>query len=166
MRRIPYEDVVLIGAAVGLDVRLRDYPGPDAVVDAGQVKVLRRLRSIVPAGVDMPLEVGLPGLGEQRAWDTVLRGLTPAERGGLTELPVDVETRLIDGQGQLRRISLKCRDGGHEAVLIVVADTHQNRRAVGELAPLLATGFPVSARAALAAIRAGRHPGGSALVFI
>lgn len=164
--RIAYLDLVLIGAVLGRDVRMREYPGPDPTLDAGQLAVYRRLRTLVPAAVAMPVEVGLAGLGEQRAWDTLLRGLEPPGPGERTDLPADIATRFVDAQAQLRRLLLKQRDAGAPAVLLVVADTHLNRRALREAAPLLATDFPVSPRAALAALRAGRHPGGSAVICI
>jgi transcriptional regulator with XRE-family HTH domain len=166
LRRIAYEDLVLVGAVVGRDIRMREFPGPDPTLDAGQLAVYRRLRAIVPEQVAMPVEVGLPMAGDQRAWDTVLRGLEPEAALAATDLPADISTRFIDAQGQLRRVLLKRRDGGHASVLVVVADTHRNRRALREAAPLLATDFPIAPRAALAALRAGKHPGGSAVVCI
>jgi transcriptional regulator with XRE-family HTH domain len=166
LRRIAYEDLVLAGAVVGRDIRMREFPGPDPTLDAGQIAVYRRLRALVPDRVAMPIEVGLAALGDQRAWDTVLRGLEAGVPLGETDLPTDISTRFVDAQGQLRRVLLKRRDDGHASVLVVVADTHRNREALREAAPLLASDFPISPRAALAALRAGRHPGGSAVVCI
>jgi hypothetical protein len=61
---------------------------------------------------------------------------------------------------------MKARDAGSAHLLIVVADTHRNRAAMREVAPLVTEMFPVDARHALAALRAGRYPGGSAIILL
>lgn len=151
-----------IGAAVGLDVRVRAYPGPDPIRDASQVAVIDRLRRRLSGRLRIRTEVPIPIEGDQRAWDAVIAGLV----GGPSTLPVEVETRLHDLQAQTRRISLKARDAGVAAILLVVADTRTNRRAIAAAAPVLSGSFDVAARTALAALAEGRHPGGSALVFL
>jgi hypothetical protein len=85
--------------------------------------------------------------------------------GGAT-LPVEADTRLLDVQGQSRRIALKRRDAGVDAVLWVIRASSSNRQAMELAAPALSVDFPVSARAALAALAAGRHPGGSAVILL
>jgi transcriptional regulator with XRE-family HTH domain len=154
-----------IGAIVGLDVRIKTYLGPDPLRDAGQVRLLGRLRSSLHPNLSMRLEVPLPRAGDARAWDAWIAGFVEASasRDGL---PVEGETRIIDAQGQIRRITLKMRDSGVDHVLLVVADTPANRQAVAAAHFITAESFPVSARKAMAALAAGRHPGGSALVFI
>jgi transcriptional regulator with XRE-family HTH domain len=150
-----------IGAAVGLDVRVRAYPGPDPIRDASQVAAIDRLRRLF-GRLLMRIEVPIPVEGDQRAWDAVIVGLV----GGPSILPVEVETRIHDLQAQARRISLKARDAGESSILLVVADTRTNRRAIAAAAPVLEGSFPVPSRTALAALAEGRHPGGSALVFL
>lgn len=81
-------------------------------------------------------------------------------------MPVEGETRIIDAQGQIRRITLKMRDSGIDHVLLVVADTPAHRQAVVSAQVIIAESFPISARKAVAALAAARHPGGSALLFI
>jgi hypothetical protein len=88
------------------------------------------------------------------------------EEGRLRGMPAEVETRIHDAQAQVRRITLKMRDSGTDAVIVVVADTPLNRRAVAAAAPMLSGTFPVTARKALAALAEGRYPGGSCLLFI
>jgi hypothetical protein len=162
---VRHEHLVRLGAAVGLDIRVNTYPGPDPIRDSGQVAVFRRLTPRLHPRLALRIEVPLPGLGDQRAWDGVVVGLLDPV-SGTRPLPTEVETRLTDGQAQLRRIALKLRDSGMDAVLVIVADTHRNRAALRELAPLLADDFPVTARKALVALRAGDHPGGSAIVLL
>jgi len=151
-----------IGAVVGLDVRVRTYPGPGPLRDAPQLALLDRLRRRIHANLRFPTEVPLAIAGDQRAWDGVLSGFSD----GGAALRVEAETRIHDAQAQMRRITLKLRDDGADHVLLVVADTPRNRAAVRVMGPVVAESFPVPARVALAALSAGRHPGGSALVFL
>jgi hypothetical protein len=66
----------------------------------------------------------------------------------------------------LRRLTLKLRDSGADHVLLVVSDTRSNREAVAAANQVLVGLFSVSPRRALASLAAGKHPGGSALVFL
>lgn len=156
------EQLAIIGAVVGLDVRVRSYPGPDPLLEMGQVAVLNRLRARLPTELPLRTEVPLPGAGDQRAWDAMIDGL----RGAAEHLPVEIDTRLVDGQAQLRRIMLKLRDSGFDAVLWVLGDTQANRAALAAGAVSILADFPISPRKALAALAAGEHPGGSALVLL
>lgn len=151
-----------IGSVVGLDVRVRAYPGPAPLRDAGQLALIDRLRKRLHVDLRLRTEVPLAVEGDQRAWDGVLSGFS----GGGAPLRVEVETRIHDAQAQLRRIALKLRDDSAEHVLFVVADTPRNRAAVRLMGAVLAESFPVPARLALAALGEGRHPGGSAMVFL
>lgn len=59
-RDVPARHLARMGAAVGLDVRIRAYPGPDPIRDAAQQALVDRLRGRLPDGVSMRTEVGLP----------------------------------------------------------------------------------------------------------
>ena len=159
---ISVEQLARLGAAVGLDVRVRAYPGPSPVLDASQMALLGRLRARLPKHLLFRTEVPLPSIGDQRAWDASIGRLV----GIADVLPVEAETRLVDGQAQFRRIALKLRDSGLEHVLVVLADTRRNRDVLRSAASILVGDFPVSPRRALAALSAGHHPGGSAIVLI
>jgi hypothetical protein len=113
----------------------------------------------------MRLEVPLPIVGDRRAWDVWLADLID-DVGRRRGMPVEVESRIGDAQAQMRRLTLKMRDAEVDHVLLVVADTPANRRAVAAAWIVLGVMFPISARKALAALAAGRYPGGSCLVFI
>jgi transcriptional regulator with XRE-family HTH domain len=162
MPNVSHHQVARVAAAVGLDARLRLYPGPDPIRDAGHVRLIERLRARLGAGLILRMEVPLPIDGDPRALDAVLDRLIGLDR----RLPVEVETRISDLQAQYRRLMLKVRDAGFEHLLLVVADTRRNREAVRAAPDLLRVLFPVSGRNALAALREGRHPGGSALVLL
>jgi len=156
------DQLARIGAAVGLDVRVRAYPGADPTLDAGQIALLGRLRLRLPGHLGFRTEVPLPIRGDQRAWDAAidrLIGIAPV-------LPVEAESRLIDGQAQVRRIMLKLRDSGLGSVLVIVADTRRNRDWLSAAASTIVADFPIPPRRALAALAAGEHPGGSAIVVL
>ena len=120
-----------VGSVVGLDVRLRTYPGPVQLRDAGQIALLDRLRRRLAPTLTMRTEVPIPVEGDLRAWDAVIAAFEPAAE----PLHAEAETRLYDAQAQLRRIALKARDTGVEAVLLVLADTPRNRAAVHAAGP-------------------------------
>lgn len=151
-----------IGSVVGLDVRVRTFPGPSPLRDAAQLALLDRLRARLHPGLEMRTEVPVQIEGDQRAWDGMIRGLPPPA----SFLPAEAETRIYDFQAQTRRITLKCRDSGIDHVLLVVAGTRTNRRAVRAVGAAVGELFPVPERVAMAALAAGEHPGGSALVFL
>lgn len=158
-------ELARIGAVVGLDVRVRAYPGGDPLRDAAQVHVIERFRKRLAPTIRLRLEVPLPIEGDRRAWDLFLDRLLD-EEGRRRGMPAEVETRIHDAQAQVRRITLKMRDSSTDSVIVVIADTPLNRRAVAAAAPILSGTFPVTARRALAALGEGRYPGGSCLLFI
>jgi transcriptional regulator with XRE-family HTH domain len=131
-----------LAAVVGLDLVVSLYPAPSHVRDAPQIALLRAFRDRVGSVWSWRFEVGLPIDRDQRAWDAVgthrLTGL---------EIAIDAETRIADGQALLRRENLKKRDGLVSRLVLVVAATKRNRRAIDELRDEVAAQFPV-ARAA------------------
>ena len=78
---------------------------------------------------------------------------------------VEAETRLYDVQALERRIGAKQRDLGLDRVILLLADTATNRRAVAVI-PELARRFPIAARTCLRALAAGDDPGGDGIVFL
>lgn len=159
---VSIDQLARLGAAVGLDLRVHAYPGPMPIVDDAQVRLLARLLARIHQRLTVRSEVGLPIPGDLRAWDQVISGFDPPDE----PLPVEAESRLLDSQAQVRRITLKLRDSGLSAVLVVVADTRRNRDAVAAARPVLAADFPSSSRQILSALAAGRHPGGSGLILL
>jgi hypothetical protein len=63
-------------------------------------------------------------------------------------------------------VALKIRDDPEGHVLLLVADTRTNRRAIAALAPGLREQFPTRAREMLAALGAGREPQGNGIVVM
>jgi transcriptional regulator with XRE-family HTH domain len=162
-RSVTMVQLARLGAVVGLDVWLRAYPGPDAVRDAAQLGLLERFRARLHPALTLRTEVPLSFDEDGRAWDGMVAGFI--DRSG-EPLPAEVESRIHDVQAQMRRIQLKLRDSHLESMILIVADTRLNRDALRAAGTLLTALFPVPPRRALGALAAGRHPGGSALVFL
>ena len=157
-RRASVVELAAIGATVGRDVRLHAYPAGDPIRDAGQQRLLARFRARLHPSLVMPTEVALPIEGDLRAWDAVIRGVD-------WRRPAEAETILDDIQALERRLALKIRDGGVDGVILVIADTSRNRRALAA-APGSFSGFDRNARRVLSALAAGRDPGGSSLILL
>ena len=85
---------------------------------------------------------------------------------GATRVGVAIETRLRDWQALLRREHLKARDGQVDRILLVLLDSHANRRAVREAGEALRAELPLDGRALRRALREGRDPGAGGLLFL
>jgi transcriptional regulator with XRE-family HTH domain len=154
-RHASIEELAAIGAALGRDVRLQAYIAGDPIRDAGTQRLLERFRGRLDASLSMRTEVGLPIPGDLRAWDAVVRGVG-------WRRPVEAETVLDDIQALERRLNLKVRDGRVDGLILLVAETRRNRRALAA-APAAFAGLDRDARRVLDALRAGRDPGASVL---
>ena len=147
-----------IAGCVGLDLRLRAYPAGDPIRDAGQQRLLGRLRARLHPSLVMRTEVPLPIEGDLRAWDAFIRGLDWCR-------PLEAETVVDDLQALERRLALKVRDGRVDGVILLIADTRRNRRAIAS-GPGAFQGFDRDARRVLRELAAGRDPGGSSLILL
>ena len=157
-RTVNVRTLACLGAVVGLDVRLRAYPAGDPIRDAGQQRLLERLRRRLHRGLGWRTEVPLPIEGDRRAWDALIRG-----EGRVAA--VEAETVLDDVQAVERRISLKQRDGAIDHVILLVADTRRNRRALAA-SPNAFPGFSRDARSTLRPLADGHIPLGSCVVIL
>jgi transcriptional regulator with XRE-family HTH domain len=146
-------------SVVGLDLTARAYPAGSPVRDAGHLALLGRLRARISPTLEWRTEVPLPLPGDLRAWDGRIGG--PGFRCG-----VEAEMRPRDLQALDRRLSLKKRDGGVDHVVLVLADTRANRALMREFGDALRVNYPLDRRVALAALEAGRDPGGSAIILL
>ncbi len=157
--RIGLDDLVVLGAAVGLKVWTTTFPAERAIHDAPQLSLLRRFRARVGEGWRWSFEVVVPIPQDMRAADAVLES-------GATRVMVEAFTRLADAQAQLRAVQVKARDMRIARVVIVIAATKTNRHALAEAAGFLAAEFPLGTRATLGALSAGRDPGANGIVVI
>jgi hypothetical protein len=157
-RSTTFREYDAVGAAVGLDVRLRVWPAGDPIRDAGQQRLLERLGRRLAGDLRWRTEVPLPIEGDLRAWDAVIGG-------DGWQLAVEAETVVGDVQALERRLALKRRDGGIKRVLLLIADTRRNRREIAA-APSAFADLDRDVRAVLRAIAIGRDPGVDALVLL
>ena len=156
---VTVEHLCRIGAVLGLDASIKFYPGGRALRDQGQIDLIGRFRGLVGTPLRCLAEVPMPIPGDQRAWDLMVVG-------GIPDVGLEAETKLRDCQAVQRRMTLKCRDSGIERVILLVADTHANRRAIRDADATLREMFPVPAREALRDLRSGRIPAGSSLIVL
>jgi transcriptional regulator with XRE-family HTH domain len=150
-----------IAAVLGLDFSARAYPGDAPIRDVAHAKRLTTLLVGVAPPLHYRADVPLPRTTdhpERRAWDAVVWG-----HGQRTV--IELETRIYDVQGQLRKIHLKTRDDPADHTLLVVADTRANRRAVHDFADLFPDYPRQRTAVVLKSLRAGKHPP-TGLIFL
>ena len=152
-------DATLWLSVLSVDLVLKTYPGGAPLRDNAHVRVVNRFLSVLPPMVTRRLEAPIPILGDLRAWDVLLTV-------GTARVGVAVETRLRDWQELLRREQRKARDTPVDHILLVLADTRWNRRAVEDAGEALRAELPVEGRAIRAAIERGRDPQASGLLFL
>jgi transcriptional regulator with XRE-family HTH domain len=152
--KLSIREAILLADAVGLNLSIKAYPGREPTRDAGHARRLKALLANVTSPLGVRLEVPLPpraGALEQRAWDALISA-TDGETG------VELEIRLHDMQSQTRRILLKWRDSGVERLLLVIADSDANRRAIRLYPDYLSALRRLRRADVVAALKAGRRP--------
>lgn len=160
LRHVTLEQLSRAALAVGLRPSLRLYPDGDAVRDAAHVRLLERLRRRLPGGIPWRTEVPLHGQSDLRSWDAQIWF-------GTTREAVEAETRIRDVQAMWRRTALKLRDDPTVShVVVLVADTPANRRAMALARELLRSELPLDTRSVLRALEAGRSPGANGVAFL
>ncbi|MEP7082702.1 MAG: hypothetical protein ABI841_06965 [Chloroflexota bacterium] len=135
------------------------FPIGGAVRDEAQLRYIERLLERVSDVFSREMEAVVPLPGDLRAVDVLLRG--PG-----CVIAVEVITRLVDVQAQIRVAKLKARDIAATRLLIAIAGTHGNRRALDAARPALIGAWDVDARRVLSALGAGRSPDRDAIILI
>ncbi len=153
------EDMCLSAAVLGMEVSVGLHPVEDAVRDIGQLRLSAKFRSLINPAYRALGEVLLPGVGDRRAWDLLPR--VPQHLIG-----VELETRLRDVQWLARRLRERERDGGVDAILLVLSDSRANRRLVPHLLDTLGDPWRTSPRAILRALRSGNRIPGSGVILL
>jgi transcriptional regulator with XRE-family HTH domain len=159
----PWVDVATLtrfATVVGLDLWIRTYPGGEPLRDAAHLRLTEALKAMVGSPLTIRGEVPVGDVRDRRAWDLTLTD--PRGRICGTEL----ETRIVDAQAQMRRITQKQRDAGVDRLLVVVADTRANRIAIRSAAPLLGSTLAIDDPFALQAVAIGELPPRDALIFV
>jgi transcriptional regulator with XRE-family HTH domain len=152
-----------LASVLGLEVSVGLHPIGDPIRDKGQLACAQRFNLILSDRWRATDETLLPGAGEQRAWDKLLRLVGETTR---CLVGADIESRVWDVQALVRRTRLRERDGRVDHILLVLADTAHNRRVVDELRAALGPDYATSPRAILRALREGRPLAGSGVVLI
>ena len=152
-----------IASVLGYEVSVGLHPIGDPLRDKGQLACGRRFDAMLHNRWRVTDETLLPGAGEQRAWDKLLRlvDATPRYLVG-----VDIESRVWDVQAIVRRTRLRERDGNVDHILIVLADTAHNRRVADELRIGLGADYQAGARSLLAGLRRGERLVGPGVVLV
>ena len=158
LHRPSIEDLGAWCEVVGLELAMRAYPAGDPLRDAGQLRLLERVRRRLHPSLGWRTEVPLPIEGDRRAWDAIISG--PG-----WHVVVEAETVLRDVQALERRLNVKRRDGREDKVLLVIADTAANRVAFAAATASFPS-FDRRARRVLASLQAGRDPGGDAVLLL
>jgi hypothetical protein len=146
-------------AVVGLELSVKAFPGGDPIRDAAHLELLSDFRAVLHPSIAWATEVPLPGAGDSRAWDALMRA-TDWRYG------VEAETAPRDGQATMRRIALKQRDGEVDGVVLLLRDTAQTRTFLREIRPVVGSSFPVAGGRAVELLRVGVNPGGSTIIVL
>jgi transcriptional regulator with XRE-family HTH domain len=150
-----------IAGAVGLDLSIRLYPGPNRLRDVAQVGAMDRMCCRLGPDWRWVMEVVLALVGDQRAWDAV-----GTHSGTGLRVWVEVESRVSVAQALLRRLALKRRDGDARRLILVINDTRLNREAVRAAGSSIRASFPADARRARALLSEGKDPGADVLILL
>ena len=154
---LPHLSILLaarIATVLGLELSARVYPGGSPIRDTAHAERLSRLLAHVGSPLTYRTDVPLPPTTEHpehRAWDAVLRA-------GGERTAVELEMRLYDVQAQTRRLHLKERDDRPDHLLLVLADTGANRRALDGFEILLSDLPRLRTANVLRTLRTGHHP--------
>ena len=147
-----------VAAVLGMDFHAAVHPVASPLRDRAHLQLLERLRSRLHERWRWRTEVPIPIPGDRRSGDATISGAA-------IRILVEAETHLSDLQALERDIAGKARDLGSDRVILLVLDTRNNRAVVGS-EPALARRFPIGTRAAMAALRDGRDPGGDCLIVL
>ncbi len=160
VRRLSILEIGRLLAIVGLELSARAFPSGDPIRDKAHIELLDRLVQVSSPDIKWRFEVPLEIPGDRRAWDAVGLGRT-------CRFGAEAETAPNDVQALQRKVALKKRDDSRvQRVIVVLANTRQNRAFLGQHRATLETNFPVAPKAMLAAISGGSDPGGDGILLL
>ena len=157
--RVALTDIALLAAVVGLRVSLKLFPSGSPLRDIGQVELLAALNDRMHPRWVTRHEVPMPRAGDLRAADQV------SSIPGCSVM-VEAYRNFADYQAQSRSARLKQGELGADRLVLLLEDTRRNRETLRAAGGEIRRSFPVSQRAMLAALAAGRDPGGDGFVVI
>lgn len=157
--RVSFVEVAEIASLLGLELSAGLHLVGDALRDKGHEALISRFRAELSAVFKVLAEVPLPTPGDRRSWDLLLR--LPAQLIG-----VEAETRIRDMQRLVRHVHQRERDGGVDAIVLLLAATRTNRELIDELRLALGSNYSTSPRAILRSLRSAQPVPGSGVVMI
>jgi transcriptional regulator with XRE-family HTH domain len=158
-RTLGGEKLAVHASAVGLKLSVKLWPVGGGVRDAAQARLIAAFVARVGRPWSVTLEAVIEIPGDLRAVDVLL------VRGDV-RVAVEGITRLADLQAQVRAAQLKARDIGATRLIIVVAGSHANRRALADARGALVQAFDLDTRRVLADLAGGRDPSRDAVVVL
>lgn len=153
------EALAVHAAAVGMRLSVKLWPAGGGIRDAAQVRHVAAFVGRVGRLWNVSLEAPIQLPGDLRAVDVLLA------RGDV-RVAVEVITRLADLQAQVRAAQTKARDIQATRLMLVVAGTHANRRALAGARSTLVTAFDHDTRRIIVELAAGRDPGRDGIVVL
>lgn len=157
--RLTGEKLAVHAAAVGLKLSVNLWPVGGGVRDAAQARYIAAFVARVGRAWRVALEAPIPIAGDLRAADMLLTR-------GRVHVAVEMITRLVDLQAQVRAAQLKARDLGATRLILVVAGTHTNRRALEAVRTSLVEAFDLDTRRVMADLARGADPGRDAIIVL
>ena len=158
VKAMTIDQVARHSAVLGLKLSVKLYPVGAAIRDVVQIKYINGFVARVGRAWNVGLDVPIPIPGDLRAVDVVLEGVCA--------IAVEVITRLRDIQSELRAAQVKQRDLGADRLVIVLAATHANRKALADARPSLEAAFDLDSQRTLRMLAAGMDPGRDAIVLL
>lgn len=152
-------DLTRLAAVVGLRPSVKFFPTGRPLRDSGQIELLAALNLRMHSSWHSLHEVPMPKPGDLRAADQL--STIPGCR-----VMVEAYRRFSDYQAQTRSARLKQQEIGAERLVILLEDTRTNRDALSAGGSEVRRSFPVPPRAMLAALGAGRDPGGDGIILL
>ena len=157
--RLTGEKLAVHAAAIGLRLSVNLWPVGGGVRDAAQARHVAAFVARVGRTWRVLLEAPIRIAGDLRAVDVLLIR-------GEVRIAVEVITRLADLQAQIRAAQLKARDIGATRLILVIAGTHNNRRALQATRGSLADAFDLDTRRVMADLARGADPGRDSIVVL
>ena len=157
--RVSLVEVAEVAALLGLELSAGLHPAGEPLRDKGHHALIGRFRTELSSAFKVLAEVPLPTPGDRRAWDLLLR--LSAQLTG-----VEAETRIRDMQRLVRHVHRRERDGGVDAIVLLLAATRANRELIDELRLALGPSYSTPPRLILKALRSGQPIPGSGVVML
>jgi transcriptional regulator with XRE-family HTH domain len=145
-------------AVLGLRLWAKVYPAGPPLRDAGHLRLLSDFEARLDPRIDCRREWPIPGDAAGRAIDLLLIGLP-------SPIAVEAETLISDIQELERELNLKLANAGLRRMVLLVRGSRRNREVL-RAAGSLSRAFPLSTRAVMHALSAGRDPGANGIVIL